>query len=90
LLLFTTNDCAGTPPKVTELAPEKSAPVIITGVEPEQPDDGLKPEMVGGLTTKFEMVAEKPAPITEPSDVNRMVSAPVVDVRTGGNAAPLP
>ena len=72
------------------MAPVKLAPVITTDVPPAQPELGVNPDIEGGVTTKFEMVAEKPAPITEPSDVNRMVSAPVVDVRTGGNAAPLP
>ena len=49
--LFTTNDCAATPPKVTAVAPVKLVPVITTEVELPQPEAGLNELIVCLLYT---------------------------------------
>ena len=46
--LFTVIPVAFTPPKVTDVAPVKLVPVIITLMPPNGPEEGVTPEIVGG------------------------------------------
>lgn len=65
--LFTVNDDAGVPLKLTAVAPVKFVPATTTAV-PTGPVVGLKPEIVGGdgITVKFAAeVAVPPAVVTE-------------------------
>ena len=51
-MLFTTlREVAANPPNVTDVAPVKFVPVIVTLVPPEVlPDDGEMPVIFGGVT----------------------------------------
>ena len=61
----TVNDAAAVPPKLTAVAPEKLAPVIVT-VEPLAPLVGVNDEIVGvGINVKPASVAIPPGVVTD-------------------------
>jgi hypothetical protein len=64
----TTMKVAGTPLKSTEVTPVNPVPLIVTEIpEPEQPETGLKPDIVadGVKVVKFRLRSSIPRPSSE-------------------------